>query len=559
MKDKNRQRIISRNMLIGTVLLVASLGVNCIPYKNKANAEARMLGTPSNMSINDAKIQTPSNAEKREKDLYTGFKTYKGKTSYYMDGERLVKCFAVIDRELYYFDEYGNMVIGWFYDKAGDAWYYFDNDGISIDGWIHTDSEWQYLEDKKLLTGWKEIPSDDGQSYWFCFDEEGNMYADCKTPDGYYVNEDGVYIPEGKDGVFAYDDGFEWIKGSTAEPGQLSGLQIADHPAEFYMLCIAGETSGLSNLSAVKNGDRGCAYGACQLDYRYDLVGFMQFAYEKHPELWSSFAEYINYKNGSSVLKGNKEIGNAFIKAMTVDYETAMTDQLEYMSIQYWDGFAEQMNSAGFNLEERHVAVSAALFSVNVNCGPQANVFIRNLSPEMSDEELIRGIYKLRNTVFARQKVGRSLKGTTTRYRKSEPQMALDLLFGYVTIDSDVAYGGGVEWHGNPFSDTVTTIALDGNMVYEEPSQTFAVTATTNHVEKAVVPKPEGVSETNPDIIEPMEQIENTEEMARLIDGTLVNREEYGPGYEYMETEASEPIEETETPVLSRVIEAGIN
>ena len=334
------------------------------------------------------------------------------------------------------------------------------------------------------------------------------------------------------------------------------------------MLCIAGETSGLANLSAVSNGDRGRAYGICQLDYRYDLVGFMNFAYEKHPDLWPAFSKYLNYNAGNPDLRSNSDIGNAFIAAMEVDYETAISDQLEYMSMKYWNGCKEKMKEAGFDLDNRHIAVSAALFSVNVNCGTQPNIFINNLSPDMTDEEMIRGIYHLRNTVFARQKVGSAFKGTTTRYKRSEPQMALDLLYGYITIDSHKNYGGGVEWHGNPFYDAITTVPNEGSILYEEEliatpseatpkkrsisftqSETESAESTeiventeeTEAIEVGLVEtqsingeESEAINETNSVIYEV-----NDDDLIQLDDGTWVSREEYGPGFVYIETEAA--------------------
>ena len=292
------------------------------------------------------------------------------------------------------------------------------------------------------------------------------MLSDCRTPDGYYVDENGRWA---EDAAMAYDgEGFTWNKPTDQGAGQISGLVIAGMSAEFYMLSIAGETSGMSNGQAIINGDGGRAYGICQFDYRYDLVDFMQFAYGKHPELWPGFEGLLSYADGDGSLRNNKLIARTFLDAMQADYETAVNDQLEFVRTRYWDEFASQMDTAGFNLSGRHVAVSAAFLSVNVNCGAQAGVFIENLSPEMTDEELIRGIYRLRNTVFAEQYVGAVKKGTTARYLRCEPQMALDLLYGYTTIDSDVRYGGGVEWHGNPFADAVTTVELPGEISYAE-------------------------------------------------------------------------------------------
>ena len=71
----------------------------------------------------------------------------------------------------------------------------------------------------------------------------------------------------------------------------------------------------------------------------------------------------------------------------------------------YWDNFAAKLNAAGYRLSERHIAVSAAFFSVNVNCSSQASVFLEHLSPEMTDAEMICEIYKIRNTILAEQNV----------------------------------------------------------------------------------------------------------------------------------------------------------
>ncbi len=130
------------------------------------------------------------------------------------------------------------------------------------------------------------------------------------------------------------------------------------------------------------------------------------------------------------------------------------------------------MNAAGFRLSERHIAVSAALFSVNVNCGNQLKVMMEHLSPDMTDAEMICEIYRIRNTILAEQKVGTRKKGTTTRYRMAEPRMALDLLHGFTTIDSVKDYGGGVQWNGDLFVSAVLTREMPGTSTeWEETEQ----------------------------------------------------------------------------------------
>lgn len=546
----NKNELIIRKKLILVFAIAGAIGMTTMssaePESNSNKLKiTETVATSSNATPLNTPIATSSNAIIEKKDTFTGFRTDDIGTIYLENGDKLINTYLLLGEDLYHFDKDGYMTIGWFFDENAETWYYFGENGISEEGWIYDENNWYYLENGWYATGWKVIMSEEEIPYWFCFDETGKMYENCETPDGYYVNEDGVYIEENVE-IKGYDDNsFGWNKDLNEELGQLSGLTISGEPAELFMLCIAGETSGLANVSAVKNGDKGCAYGACQLDYRYDLVGFMKFAYDKHPELWPAFADYINYRNGNPVLKGNSKIGEAFVAAMEVDYETAMSDQLEYMTMRYWDGFEDKMNAAGYKLDQRHIAVSAALFSINVNCGPQANVFINNLSPDMSDDEMIRKIYQLRNTVFAHQKVGSTFKGTTTRYKQSEPQMALDLLYGYTTIDSNVRYGGGVEWHGNPFIDAITTIELDGNISYIAEPETVTTSlevATSSMAEEVLITEEMSVGEES---IMETESETYGDDMIQLIDGTWIEKSKSGPGYEYMPTE-SESVAENE-------------
>ena len=200
----------------------------------------------------------------------------------------------------------------------------------------------------------------------------------------------------------------------------------------------------------------------CQFDYRYDLTDFMKWAYQKHPSLWKGFENYRSYGHGDDALISNSGIIDAFENARNINYEAAISDELEYMRILYWDSLSAKMNAAGFKLSERHIAVSAALFSVSVNCGTYPDVFIQNLSPDMSDVAMICGIYKIRNSILASMKVGRVEKGTNMRFKQAEPQLALDLFHGYTTIDSHKNYGGGVQWSGNIFTGAVRTTEILG-------------------------------------------------------------------------------------------------
>lgn len=447
----------SNKYLISLIILTTSTVFAASGMPSAAEISGVPLATVSNATVSETEY---SNLPPEEVHilLADGFHEEAGQWYYVKDGIIVLNAFVVSQGESYHVGADGYLDYGWYQEAT--RWYYFDTTGKSLTGWIQDADSWYYLDGTAYLTGWNQLPYG-GEPKWFCFSPEGVLYQNCATPDGYQVDENGIYRePDAYAG-----EGFLWDK--ERQNGKMSGLVVSGQPAELYMLSIAGETSGGGNIDAIRNGDQGCAYGLCQFDYRYDLVGFMKYAYQNHPKLWPGFEPFLDFSDGDPQLKGNESIGNTFLDAMAADYETAVSDQLSYIEQIYWTTFCNQMNQAGFQLETRSTAVSSAFLSVNVNCGSQASLFIRNLSPEMSDEQLICEIYKLRNTVLADQMIGKVRKGTSKRYLQAEPQMALDLLYGYVTIDSVANYGGGVEWHGNPFVPEVTTQARSGHAPYE--------------------------------------------------------------------------------------------
>lgn len=217
-----------------------------------------------------------------------------------------------------------------------------------------------------------------------------------------------------------------------------SGIQIGGYPMELFMISMAGETSGGSIII----GDKGRGYGLCQFDYRYDLMDFINWVYEKNPMLWVGFTDlHDKYEAGDPELINHEGILRGFQIAEYISRTDYALDQLEFMYRDYFEGTFRQMEAEGFSLEKRHIAVSAAILSININCGPKTALFLQELSPEMTDEEMLNRLYELRNTIL--KKNG---KGTNKRYLVGEPQLAMDLLHGEVNVLSDLSYFGGVSW-----------------------------------------------------------------------------------------------------------------
>lgn len=97
--------------------------------------------------------------------------------NYYYTLQNGWKC---IDEEWYIFDDQGYALENaWYYDKNEGHWYYLDENCRMVYG-------------SKDRTLWKWI--DDG---CYAFDEEGRMYYDCFTPDGWRVDGNGLVVYRG--------------------------------------------------------------------------------------------------------------------------------------------------------------------------------------------------------------------------------------------------------------------------------------------------------------------------------------------------------------------------
>lgn len=75
--------------------------------------------------------------------------------------------------------------------KDGGRWWYRNRDGsYTADNWQYIDDKWYYFDSQGYMaTGWVEWKD---RSY-YC-GKDGAMWASCWTPDGYYVDGDGVWV-----------------------------------------------------------------------------------------------------------------------------------------------------------------------------------------------------------------------------------------------------------------------------------------------------------------------------------------------------------------------------
>lgn len=75
--------------------------------------------------------------------------------------------------------------------QEGTDWRFIKADGSQQqNGWLFIHGKWYYFEaDGKMKTGWLCW-----NEAWYYLGPDGDMWVNCQTPDGYVVNQDGVWI-----------------------------------------------------------------------------------------------------------------------------------------------------------------------------------------------------------------------------------------------------------------------------------------------------------------------------------------------------------------------------
>lgn len=222
-----------------------------------------------------------------------------------------------------------------------------------------------------------------------------------------------------------------------------SGILFGDYPGELFAISMTGEGSGAGNGLM---GDRGRAYGLMQLDYRYALVPFCRWAVQKYPDLWGELEPFTNVAQGSASLVNNNNILEAFENARQKDPKAFVGTQCEYFKSYFYDHTYVKLKEIGIDLDSRHVAVSAAILSLNVNCGTQSTKICTLINNDMSDAEIISTLYANRRNGYLK----RDGAGANRWKEENEVAQCLALLNGTWTIDQDypaaTAYSGGWFW-----------------------------------------------------------------------------------------------------------------
>lgn len=94
----------------------------------------------------------------------------------------------LISGSWYYFDMDGYTVKGW--KQINNVWYYLNSDGTMLTGWLQYKGHWYYFNNTGgMATGWVEAQPDK----WYFLGGDGVLLVGTVTPDGYQVDETGLW------------------------------------------------------------------------------------------------------------------------------------------------------------------------------------------------------------------------------------------------------------------------------------------------------------------------------------------------------------------------------
>ena len=126
--------------------------------------------------------------EDQEGIMLVGFQQVDGKQYYFSASGAMQTGWKWFDNHYRYFEVSGAMKTGWIKDKG--IWYYLNpEDGIMLVGLHKVNGDHYYFDESGAMqTGWKRI---DGN--WYYFQTDGSLLKNATTPDGYKVNEEGIW------------------------------------------------------------------------------------------------------------------------------------------------------------------------------------------------------------------------------------------------------------------------------------------------------------------------------------------------------------------------------
>lgn len=155
---------------------------------------------------------------------------------------------------VYQLDDGTYQKAGWFQDPTTGKWYYLNENGIMDYGWKQIDGIWYFFNTvhdgtfgARISNGWYWI---DGYCYYFS--DDGKLFVNGTTPDGFTVNQAG-----------------QWTENGTAVYSVGKGITTSEGLGEGAALPVSKKTSSGSKGSGGSGGGGGGGGGSSSSSYVY--------------------------------------------------------------------------------------------------------------------------------------------------------------------------------------------------------------------------------------------------------------------------------------------------
>ena len=128
----------------------------------------------------------------KEVKMLTGLHEFNGKKMFFANNGALQSngkpsSWKKMSGNWYYYDENGVPSLG--KKIINGTTYFFNQEGVMQTRWAFVDGHWNYFASSGAMkTGWQRV---DGN--WYYFQADGSLLKNSTTPDGYKVNEEGIW------------------------------------------------------------------------------------------------------------------------------------------------------------------------------------------------------------------------------------------------------------------------------------------------------------------------------------------------------------------------------
>lgn len=149
-------------------------------------------------------------------------------------------------------------------------------------------------------------------------------------------------------------------------------------------------------------GDGGKAYGRYQMDYRYCLPDFLNYAVAADPVKYSMLTKFTEYSAGDEKLKKGQGLELAWMKAYQADPEGFSDLQDQFMYENYYLPGKAALKRKGIDLDEiGDPVLNGTVYSLSVRDGADEDgvrAAWQSLSPELTIQQWLAKIYELETT-----------------------------------------------------------------------------------------------------------------------------------------------------------------